>query len=80
MLEARAQLGIAIGELYPQQQQFTSSVTYQRIPTQKANLIANTFWSNAFAVQSIWEIDVWGPPDIKTKDAHDDAGRRHACS
>jgi len=60
VLEARAQLGIAIGELYPQQQQFTSSVTYQRIPTQNANLLANTFWSNAFAVQSIWEIDVWG--------------------
>jgi NodT family efflux transporter outer membrane factor (OMF) lipoprotein len=60
VLEARAQLGIAIGELYPQQQQFTSSVTYQRIPTSNTPVIANTFWSDAFALQSSWEIDVWG--------------------
>jgi outer membrane protein TolC len=60
VLQARAQLGIAIGELYPQQQQFTSSVTYQRIPTSNTPVIANTFWSDAFALQSTWEIDVWG--------------------
>jgi NodT family efflux transporter outer membrane factor (OMF) lipoprotein len=60
VLEARAQLGIAIGELYPQQQQFTSSVTYQRIPISNTPVLANTFWSDAFALQSSWEIDVWG--------------------
>lgn len=60
VLEARAQLGIAIGELYPQQQQFAASVTYARIPTQNISFLANTFWSNAFALQTSWEIDVWG--------------------
>jgi NodT family efflux transporter outer membrane factor (OMF) lipoprotein len=60
VLEARAQLGVAIGELYPQQQQFTSSVSYIRIPTSNTPVLANTFWSNAFALQATWEIDVWG--------------------
>jgi len=60
VLEARAQLGIAIGEVYPQQQQFTSSVSYLRIPTSNTPVLANTFWSDVFALQSTWEIDVWG--------------------
>src|SRR5262249_40021654 len=52
VLEARAQLGIAIGEVYPQQQQFTSSVSYLRIPTSNTPVLANTFWSDVFALQS----------------------------
>jgi hypothetical protein len=32
VLEARARLGIAIGEFYPQQQQLGASLTYNRIP------------------------------------------------
>jgi NodT family efflux transporter outer membrane factor (OMF) lipoprotein len=60
VLEARAQLGIAIGEFYPQRQQFTSSVSYNRIPISNTPVIANTFWSDAFALQSTWEIDIWG--------------------
>jgi NodT family efflux transporter outer membrane factor (OMF) lipoprotein len=60
VLEARAQLGVAIGELYPQQQEFTSSVTYQRIPSSNTPVLANTFWSDAFTLRSSWEIDVWG--------------------
>src|SRR5215469_7137755 len=60
VLEARAQLGIAIGELYPQQQQFTSSVSYIRNPEIQSSVLANTYFSDAFALQSTWEIDVWG--------------------
>jgi NodT family efflux transporter outer membrane factor (OMF) lipoprotein len=60
VLEARAQLGIAIGEIYPQQQQLTSSVSYNRIPFSYSNLITNTYWSNGFGAQAAWEIDVWG--------------------
>jgi NodT family efflux transporter outer membrane factor (OMF) lipoprotein len=60
VLEARAQLGIAIGELYPQQQQLTSSVSYNRIPITNTVVLANTFWSAAFAAQTTWELDVWG--------------------
>src|SRR5262249_42626806 len=60
VLEARAQLGIAIGELYPQKQQFTSSVSYIRTPATQSPVLANTYWSDAFALQATWEIDVWG--------------------
>jgi NodT family efflux transporter outer membrane factor (OMF) lipoprotein len=60
VLEARAELGIAIGELYPQQQEFTSSVSYQRIPISNTPVLANTFFSDAFALRSTWEIDIWG--------------------
>jgi NodT family efflux transporter outer membrane factor (OMF) lipoprotein len=60
VLQARAQLGIAIGELYPQQQQFTSSLSYVRTPTTQTPVITNTYFSDAFALQSSWEIDVWG--------------------
>jgi NodT family efflux transporter outer membrane factor (OMF) lipoprotein len=60
VLEARAQLAIAIGEFYPQQQQVTSSVSYYRIPTSNTPVIANTFWSATVAAQATWEIDIWG--------------------
>jgi NodT family efflux transporter outer membrane factor (OMF) lipoprotein len=60
VLEARAQLGIAIGELYPQKQQFTSSVSYVRNPATQSPVLANTYFTDAFALQSTWEIDVWG--------------------
>ena len=61
VLEARAQLGIAIGEFYPQQQKLTASVTYNRLPSSNPyNLITNKFWSDAFGAQAAWEVDVWG--------------------
>src|ERR1700730_10036529 len=60
VLEARAQLGIAIGEFYPQQQLMTGSVSYQRIPLSNFNLISNTFWNNQLGAQSSWELDLWG--------------------
>lgn len=61
VLESRAQLGIAIGEFYPQQQRATASVTYNRLPSSNPyNLITNKFWSDSFGAQAAWEIDVWG--------------------
>jgi len=60
VLEARAKLGIAIGELYPQQQFLTSSVSYDRVPTSNSNLITNSYWNTAVGAQSTWEIDLWG--------------------
>jgi len=61
VLEARAQLGIAIGEFYPQQQQVTASVTYNGLPASNPyNTITNRFWSDSFGAQTAWEIDVWG--------------------
>jgi NodT family efflux transporter outer membrane factor (OMF) lipoprotein len=61
VLEARAQLGIAIGEFYPQEQQGGASVNYNRIPiSQPFNLITNTYWTDQFGAQAAWELDIWG--------------------
>jgi len=61
VLEARAQLGIAIGEFYPQQQQLTASVNYNRLPVSiPYNLVNNTYWTDAIGAQAAWELDLWG--------------------
>ena len=61
VLETRAQLGIAIGELYPQQQTVGASLTYTRLPISLPyNLSSDTYWSDIFLAQAAWEIDVWG--------------------
>ncbi len=61
VLEARAQLGIAIGEFYPQQQTASASLNYNRIPGSFPYLLSkNTYWADAFGAQATWEIDFWG--------------------
>ena len=61
VLEARARLGIAIGEFYPQQQQLGASLTYNRIPISLPyNFITNTYWADQFGAQAAWELDIWG--------------------
>jgi outer membrane protein TolC len=60
-LEARAQLGEAIGELYPQQQTLGAGVDYNRLPIALPyQLINNEFWRDTFMVQTGWELDIWG--------------------
>jgi len=61
VLEARAQLGVAIGEFYPQQQQLNASASYIRIPVSVPYAVVdNTFWQAAFGAQVGWELDLWG--------------------
>ena len=61
VLESRAQLGVAIGEFYPQQQALSSSVSYNHLPISLPyNLSADTYWSDIFSAQAAWEVDVWG--------------------
>jgi NodT family efflux transporter outer membrane factor (OMF) lipoprotein len=61
VLEARARLGIAIGEFYPQQQQVGASLTHNQIPISLPyNFITNTYWSDQFGAQAAWELDFWG--------------------
>jgi NodT family efflux transporter outer membrane factor (OMF) lipoprotein len=61
VLEARAQLGLAIGEFYPQQQTVSASLSYNRIPgSLPYNILSNVYASDAFGAQAAWEIDVWG--------------------
>src|SRR6266404_2410548 len=65
VLEARAQLGVAIGEFYPQVQQGKGSIIYDRPshadPT--ANPLAGVlpnFWRDALGLTVNWELDFWG--------------------
>jgi NodT family efflux transporter outer membrane factor (OMF) lipoprotein len=61
VLEARARLGIAIGEFYPQQQKIGASLTHNQIPVSlPQNIITNTYWSDQFGAQAAWELDFWG--------------------
>ncbi|MGO9454963.1 MAG: efflux transporter outer membrane subunit [Candidatus Binataceae bacterium] len=61
VLEARAQLGLAIGEFYPQQQTVSGSLNYNRIPVSLPyNIVNNVYWSDSFGAQAGWEVDVWG--------------------
>src|SRR5262249_46153546 len=61
VLQARADLGVALGELYPQQQQVSASVTRNRIPLSVPyKIISPTYWQDVFGAQMAWEIDLWG--------------------
>src|SRR5215470_7703089 len=65
VLEARAQLGIARGEFYPQTQQAFGSVQYNRT-SERAALGAAfqgssfNYWQSQIGTQASWELDFWG--------------------
>lgn len=63
VLEARAQLGVAIGQLYPQTQQASGSLQVQRLSDRSPS--AMFFSSIQYAQSQIgltaaWELDFWG--------------------
>ena len=64
VLEARAQLGVAIGEFYPQVQQGHGSVTYIRPShsdsTQFPINVTRNFWRDSLGLTVNWELDFWG--------------------
>ena len=64
VLQARAILGIAIGEVYPQVQQGTGSLIYNRAsaatPLSAPNATPAFFWTDSVGVQAAWELDFWG--------------------
>jgi hypothetical protein len=62
VLEARAQLGIAVGYLYPQVQQATGSVNYKAGSKNAANTKAGDlgFLEYNVGVSVGWELDFWG--------------------
>lgn len=63
VLEARAQLGIAVGGLYPQSQQAFGSLQYNRLsdgaPTAASSGNFN-YWQSEIGLMAGWEIDFWG--------------------
>lgn len=66
VLQARAELGVAIGEFYPQAQTGSSAVSYNRASnatpaSQGGNSVAlGNFWADRWFVASSWELDLWG--------------------
>jgi NodT family efflux transporter outer membrane factor (OMF) lipoprotein len=65
VLKARAILGEAIGEVYPQTQQLDGSSDYIKLPSSDAstnpnNSITKNFWRVNFGGQVAWELDLWG--------------------
>ncbi len=62
ILEARAQLGIAVGSLYPQQQIGTGSAIYQSASENSANTAVGdlSFTSYDLGFDAAWELDFWG--------------------
>src|SRR5437762_13994533 len=64
VLQARAELGVAVGEFYPQVQQGNGSVTYIRPShadtTQFPVNVARNFWRDSLGLTVNWELDFWG--------------------
>jgi len=73
VLQARAQLGIAIGDFFPQTQQAIGSVEYFRTSERaetaafggsggggSSSSSALKFWQSQIGVQASWELDFWG--------------------
>ena len=65
VLEARAVLGINIGEFYPQTQQIGGNVGYNQAsqvdPSSNPLHELGNFWRASTGVQVGWELDLWGP-------------------
>jgi NodT family efflux transporter outer membrane factor (OMF) lipoprotein len=61
-MEARAQLGVAVGNKYPQLQQLSSSATAVEISDNAPNaLAADKFYYNyELGFDAAWELDFWG--------------------
>ena len=62
ILEARANLGIAIGNLYPQRQQLGAEATANQFSQNAPNVaIADKYHANYFVgFDAAWELDFWG--------------------
>lgn len=62
VLEARAQLGIAKGSLYPQLQQARGGATYNSISENSANTSVGdlNYWDFDAGFDASWELDFWG--------------------
>jgi NodT family efflux transporter outer membrane factor (OMF) lipoprotein len=64
VLEARATLGVAVGEFYPQTQQIDANVGYNQAsqvdPTSNPQHELENYWRAALGTRIAWELDLWG--------------------
>ncbi|HXX56447.1 MAG TPA: efflux transporter outer membrane subunit [Thermodesulfovibrionales bacterium] len=59
VLEARAQLGIAIGEFFPQSQQASGSLIFNR-PSDAGVIPLSQYYVAQIGLSAAWELDFWG--------------------
>ncbi|MBW2438241.1 MAG: efflux transporter outer membrane subunit [Deltaproteobacteria bacterium] len=62
ILQARAQLGVLIGNVYPQQQQGRGGAQYNHLSENSPNSINidDSFWQYDAGFDVAWEVDIWG--------------------
>ncbi|MCF6154002.1 MAG: efflux transporter outer membrane subunit [Candidatus Brocadia sp.] len=62
ILEARARLGIAIGQQFPQQQEVFGSATREGISENAPNssFRDRNYWDYQVGFDAVWELDFWG--------------------
>jgi NodT family efflux transporter outer membrane factor (OMF) lipoprotein len=62
ILQARAQLGVVVGNLYPQLQQGRGAADYSSISENAPNSLGadDSFWQYNAGFDVAWELDVWG--------------------
>jgi NodT family efflux transporter outer membrane factor (OMF) lipoprotein len=64
VLEARAVLGVAVGEFYPQSQQLGGGLSFNRPsrndPTASPLTDIGSFWRDTLSASAAWELDFWG--------------------
>ncbi len=63
VLQARAELGVAIGDEYPQQQQLFADYQYNQLSKNEPNLAQSavrSFHSAQWGLTAAWELDFWG--------------------
>jgi NodT family efflux transporter outer membrane factor (OMF) lipoprotein len=64
VLEARATLGVAVGEFYPQTQQIGGNVGYNQAsqvdPSSNPQHQLENYWRASLNTQIAWELDLWG--------------------
>lgn len=60
ILEARAQLGIAKGSIFPQRQQFGTDLMYNKLSEHMPNIDTFSFGTFELGFDTLWELDIWG--------------------
>ncbi|MDJ0915913.1 MAG: TolC family protein, partial [Desulfobacterales bacterium] len=62
IFQARAQLGVVVGNLYPQLQQGRGGADYNQISENAPNTLGadDSFWQYNAGFDAAWELDVWG--------------------
>ncbi|MDH3878498.1 MAG: TolC family protein, partial [Desulfobacterales bacterium] len=62
ILQARAQLGVVVGDVYPQLQQGRGGAQYNRLSENSPNSLNsdNSFWQYNAGFDVTWELDIWG--------------------